>query len=154
MKEIRNSIKAIIIREGKILLTKNKDKWGYFYLLPGGGQKHKENMVDALQRECLEEINSKVKIIDLVYVREYIGKNHEFAEWDKEVHQIEYMFQCDLKGSRSLDIGSSPDAWQEDIEWIPLINLKKVRLYPSILKDLITKKGYLNRDKIYLGDIN
>jgi ADP-ribose pyrophosphatase YjhB (NUDIX family) len=154
MKEIRNSIKAIIIREGKILLTKNKDEWGYFYLLPGGGQTHNENMVDALQRECLEEINSEVKIMDLVYVRDYIGKNHEFAEWDKEVHQIEYMFQCELKENQPLDIGSSPDAWQEDIEWFPLKNLKKIRIYPSILKDLISEKGQLNRDKIYLGDIN
>jgi len=33
---IRNSIKVIIIENNKILLTKNKDESGIFYLLPGG----------------------------------------------------------------------------------------------------------------------
>lgn len=38
MISIRNSAKAIIIKDGRILLTKNEDQFGTFYLLPGGGQ--------------------------------------------------------------------------------------------------------------------
>ena len=44
-KSIRNSVKAIIIKDEKVLFTKNKDKDGVFYLLPGGGQEHGENMI-------------------------------------------------------------------------------------------------------------
>ena len=33
---IRNSAKAIIIQGEKVLLTKNQDNDGYFYLFPGG----------------------------------------------------------------------------------------------------------------------
>lgn len=53
---IRNSAKAIIINEDKILLTKNQDNEGYFYLYPGGGQEYRETLHDALIRECIEEV--------------------------------------------------------------------------------------------------
>lgn len=59
---IRNSVKAIIIMNGEILLTKNQDPEGFFYLFPGGGQEHGETFHEALQRECLEEIGSSVQI--------------------------------------------------------------------------------------------
>jgi ADP-ribose pyrophosphatase YjhB (NUDIX family) len=45
---IRNSAKAIIISGDKILLTKNQDNEGYFYLFPGGGQEHGETIHNAL----------------------------------------------------------------------------------------------------------
>lgn len=27
---------------------------------------------------------------DIAYIREYLGKNHEFAEWDYDIHQVEF----------------------------------------------------------------
>ena len=154
MKPIRNSIKAIIIEQGKIFLTKNKDKKGFFYLLPGGGQEPGENMKNALLRECLEEINKEIEIIDLLLVREYIGKNHEFSKWDKDVHQIEYMFKCDVKGERSIEMGENPDIMQEDVEWVLLKKLKNIRIYPNILKELFNEDGSLKQGSRYLGDVN
>lgn len=56
MKPIRNSAKAIIMEDEKILLTVNKDDAGLFYLCPGGGQEHSESLRQAVIRECLEEI--------------------------------------------------------------------------------------------------
>ena len=47
MRHIRNSAKAIIIKDEKILLTKNQDTLGIFYLLPGGGQEPGESIVEA-----------------------------------------------------------------------------------------------------------
>ena len=61
MKPIRNSAKAVIIQNEKILLTKNKDDFGFFYLFPGGGQDHGEELKDAVKRECLEELEKKWK---------------------------------------------------------------------------------------------
>ena len=154
MKPIRNSIKAIITEKGNILLTKNRDKQGFFYLLPGGGQEPGENMKVALLRECMEEINKEIEIMDLVLVREYIGKNHEISKWDKDIHQIEYMFKCDIKGERSIEIGETPDIMQEDVEWVPLKKLKNIRIYPSILKKIFKEDGSLQQEKRYLGDVN
>nr|WP_077596778.1 NUDIX domain-containing protein [Oceanobacillus kimchii] len=93
---IRNSAKAIIINGDKVLLTKNQDRDGYFYLFPGGGQKHGETIHTTLLRECIEEIGMKVEIRELLHIREYIGKNHEHSTFDFNVHQVEYYFICNL----------------------------------------------------------
>lgn len=152
-KNIRNSVKAIIIKDKKILLTKNRDEFGIFYLLPGGGQEHKENMIEALNRECQEEISSKVKVKNLLFIREYIGKNHEFAEFDYNIHQIEYMFECEVIDYKNIGVGLTPDSMQIGVEWIEIDKLKDIRIYPKELKKYITSKEIIN-DKIYLGDVN
>ena len=154
MKPIRNSAKALIIQDGKLLCTKNKDQFGIFYLLPGGGQEPGETIVDALKRECQEEISAEIAIGDLLFVREYIGKNHEFAEWDSDIHQIEFIFSCALKSPiGDLKTGNVPDVWQIGIEWIELSRLNEYRIYPSVLKSAVTPEGIFF-DKVYLGDVN
>lgn len=153
MGQIRNSAKAIIIKDGKLLCTRNKDHLGIFYLLPGGGQECFETIIDALKRECREEINAKINVKDILFIREYIGKNHEFAEWDSDVHQIEYMFECELVEGTELKNGNVPDSMQTGVEWLDLKEFKKYRIYPEVLKDLIDRNGIINK-KIYLGDTN
>ncbi|UUI01771.1 NUDIX domain-containing protein [Oceanobacillus jeddahense] len=91
---IRNSAKAIIIQDHQLLAIKKRDKDGYYFILPGGGQEHGENLHQTLQRECIEEINTTVEIANLLFNREYIGKNHEHFEFDGNIHQLEYMFLC------------------------------------------------------------
>lgn len=75
MKPIRNSVKAIIIKDGKILLNQCDFGDGKLsYIFPGGGQENGETFMEALQRECQEELGAQVKVYDLVWIREYIGK--------------------------------------------------------------------------------
>jgi 8-oxo-dGTP pyrophosphatase MutT (NUDIX family) len=95
--KIRNSAKAIIVNRDMVLLTKNQDKEGYFYLCPGGGQEHGETLHNALKRECIEEVGYYIEIGELLHIREYIGKNHEYSSFDFNVHQVEYYFVCELK---------------------------------------------------------
>lgn len=148
----RNSAKAIIIRNNEMLLTKNKDTEGIFYLLPGGGQEPFEDLHNTLIRECKEEINADIEIKDIIFIRDYIGKNHEFYEEDSDFHQTEFMFECGI-----LDIkegyGSNLDDMQIGIEWIDLNRLNDIRIYPSILKKVIKKDGTF-KSVIYLGDTN
>ncbi len=53
---IRNAVRAVILRDGAILMQK---KWsetkGHWYTLPGGGQDVQETLTEALQRECEED---------------------------------------------------------------------------------------------------
>lgn len=152
MKPIRNSSKAVIIQDQKVLLTKNKDDWGFFYLFPGGGQEASETLIEAVHRECLEEIGAEVIVKDLLYIREYIGKNHEFAEWDSDLHQVEFYFLCRLKDSISiLSNGSNPDSNQVAVEWVDLEKLEEIRVYPKALGEIIKKN---NKSNIYIGDVN
>lgn len=152
---IRNSVKAILIKGDKILLTKNQDNEGYFYLCPGGGQEHGETFHETLLRECIEEIGQLVEINHLIFIREYIGKNHEYASTDFNIHQVEYYFNCNIKESKENDIHPiNPDSYQVGMEWIPVNDLLQYRFYPKELSKYIIK--YFNGEKspIYLGDIN
>ena len=66
---------------------------------------------------------------DLLFIREYIGRNHEFSEYDRDVHQIEYMFLCGLPENGRLTIGKAPDEGQIGIAWLELTGLMRYRLY-------------------------
>lgn len=151
MQPIRNSAKAVIIQDGKLLCTKNEDQFGIFYLLPGGGQEKFETLSEALRRECREEIGAEIEIGDIVLIREYIGKNHEFAEWDAAMHQIEFMFRCRLQPGAMLHPGAVPDSMQIGVEWLELAQLNQYRIYPASLKRAIGGDGRI-AGPIYLGD--
>jgi 8-oxo-dGTP diphosphatase len=152
MKPIRNSVKAVIIQDNQLLLTKNVDAEGYFYLFPGGGQEHGEQLSDTLIRECMEEIGQKVIAADLLHIREYIGKNHQFAEWDSGVHQVEFYFQCSLENPEAeLGNGIQPDEHQVAVEWVPIERLNEIRLYPQTLGTML-REG--SKSPAYLGDTN
>ncbi|HEX3044247.1 MAG TPA: NUDIX domain-containing protein [Bacillota bacterium] len=152
MKPIRNSAKAIIIEQGKLLLTKNIDHAGFFYLFPGGGQEPGEALKETLIRECIEEIGCQISMGELIFIREYIGKNHEFSEWDSDVHQVEFYFKCVLKsGDETAVNGKNPDSMQVDVEWVPLEKLDEIRLYPKELSKKLKANSWA---PIYLGDVN
>lgn len=155
MKPIRTAPKAIIIQDGKLLVTCNRDDEGVFYLLPGGGQQHEETLPEALRRECLEEIGAKVEVGELLFVREYIGSHHEFAGFEADVHQIEFMFRCLLEDGEIPTMGVVPDKWQTEIAWLPIDDLASHRLYPAALKEpiaLLVQKE--TSGPCYLGDVN
>ena len=150
---IRNSAKAIIIKNGKLLAIQKTDKDGPWYLLPGGGQVPRETLHKALVRECKEEINVDIQIGELRFIREYISENHEFAENEPECHQIEFMFICEIKNQAAVSVGHHPDEGQESIQWLPLEKLIDYRLYP-----LSMRKHFMEIDHaaapVYLGDVN
>ncbi|MEA3238227.1 MAG: NUDIX domain-containing protein, partial [Candidatus Bipolaricaulota bacterium] len=108
MSGIRNSAKAIIIEDDRILLTRNRNNAGEFYLLPGGGQRHGESLSEALVRECLEEIGVRVSVGNLLLVRDYISAHHEFASEDANAHQVEFMFRCRIPAGE-VHVGKTPD---------------------------------------------
>ncbi|KOR87645.1 NUDIX domain-containing protein [Paenibacillus solani] len=153
MKPIRNSAKAIIVRDHQVLLTKNVDHLGDFYLFPGGGQEKGETLVQALVRECQEEIGREVEVLDLRHVREYIGANHEFAEWDSDIHQVEFYFECRLVGESDLFQGHNPDEYQVGVEWVDLSALDQIRLYPHSLAKPLMDQAVLPA-VCYVGDTN
>lgn len=152
MDRIRVSIKAVIIDNGRILLTKNRDQQSIFYLLPGGGQNPGEPIADALKRECLEEVGARVEPGPLLFVRDYLSENHDFAGEHEDVHQVELMFAATLQEDPAQRATSHPDSMQIGVEWVPLMALRERRLYPSALKALLMEP--LPGGALYLGDVN
>ena len=92
----RNSCKAVVFDGDTVLLTRNGDRMGDFYLLPGGGQRMGETLHAAVRRETAEETGWLVNPGRLLLVRDYIGAHHEFAGEDGDVHQVELMFAAEL----------------------------------------------------------
>ncbi len=152
----RNSIKAVIIRDGRLLVTVNKDPWGEFLLLPGGGQEFGETMTQALERECREELSCAVIVGDLLGIREYIGAHQEFAATDSDIHQVEVMFACELAPGCEPHIGDCADDegdWaQTGVMWVPLGELSQHRIYPAALREWLPTLPEPKRR--YLGDVN
>lgn len=152
MKPIRNSAKAVIVQDGRLLVIRLEDQYGTAYVFPGGGQEKGEELKDAVARECLEEIGQAVNVGELLHIREYIGKNHEFAEWDADIHQVEFYFACSLIDPEATVFeGSNPDDHQVAVEWIALEELSQIRLYPKTIGELLLQAG---SSSIYLGDLN
>jgi 8-oxo-dGTP pyrophosphatase MutT (NUDIX family) len=147
----RISVKALIIDAGRILLPLHRDDAGLYYILPGGGQEVGETSAEALVRECREELGVDVSVGELLGARDYIARNHEFAATDN-AHQVELMFRCSLAGESAPVLGANPDPRQIGVEWVELVQLDRVRLYPRRLAEILATRGDVAFG--YLGDVN
>ena len=152
-KRIRPAARAIIICNGCLLATKMRDHRGVYYILPGGGQNHGETLEDAVKRECLEEVGLVVKVLRLLYVREYIGKNHNFSKRHVAFHQLEHVFECSVDDPEGACPGLETDNHQIGVSWLSLEAFDNIRFYPEAIKPYI-KPDRLAFPSLYLGDCN
>ncbi|AKM81213.1 MAG: MutT/Nudix family protein [Candidatus Pacebacteria bacterium GW2011_GWF2_38_9] len=116
VKFIRPGIKAFIVRDGKILVVKEKvkrfGKETIIYDLPGGGIDPGENLHDALHREVMEEVGLKIEIGKSVGNWDFVIPSFEDPNFS--VHIICMGYQCKLLGEQMIDIDKNP-AKLEDI---------------------------------------
>jgi len=152
-KRVRNSAKAVIIRDGKLLVLIKRDQVSTYAVLPGGGQTWGETLADALVRECQEEIGAKVRVGKLLFIREYRSAQHEFAELNSDIHQVEFYFKCKLSKDYHPAQGSLPDPGQEEVRWVALDELDAAHLYPRVICPLLADLKHADFP-IYLGDCN
>lgn len=146
----RNSAKAVIIKDNKLLSIEKVDEVGPWYLLPGGGQEFGETLIDALKRECMEEVGADVEVGKMILCREYIGKNHEFAETDSDFHQVEFYFYCKLISNINESAATQPDIGQTGVRWLSLTDDKDSRLFPKFLLSALNNVNEFT----YYGDKN
>jgi ADP-ribose pyrophosphatase YjhB (NUDIX family) len=150
---VRVAPKALIIDDGRLLVLEMLDDEGPWYLLPGGGQRHGETLAEALRRECREEIGAEIEVGPVLLIRDYIGRNHEFA-WDHpDAHQLEIMFLCSLADGHRPGSGTRPDDGQQGVTWLRLDEIEQHRFYPLTLRPTL-RAGIPNVGAAYLGDIN
>jgi ADP-ribose pyrophosphatase YjhB (NUDIX family) len=134
---IRVCAKAIIIRGGRILAVKYAGESGEYYALPGGAQHHGETLLEALERECREELGVKVSNQCLRFIREYIGALGESSWRDAEIHQVEFMYECEIEGPDKPIGGTHQDHLQVDVEWLPIDRISDYRFYPKKLVEYL-----------------
>lgn len=149
---IRNAARALIIREGRILLLRKEGgSVGNRYALPGGAQEPGETLTQALVRECREEIGAVVRVRDLAYVADYSKPRDTTPPSVRQV--VEFLFVCDIDSDYVPTNGPRPDKRQVAVEWVALDLLPRVTLQPRTLARYLSQweKG---RREVYLGRID
>ncbi len=148
---IRNAVRAMVIRDGNILLLKKEDETGIRYALPGGGQDVGETLSESLQRECIEEINTRVSIVELVHVADFYKPRS--SEPNTTRHMVEFLFYCQVPEDYVPQNGHHPDPHQVDVIWMALTTLADAPLFPISMAQRISQFLH-QRDPVYLGVIS
>lgn len=152
---IRTAARAVIVNEGKILLTENTDEYGnIYYLIPGGGQNHNETIVDALKRECKEEIGAEVEVGDILFVYEYIEDRHEKVLCGKGFHQVDMLFNCSLQTPVNLEVASEQDVSQIGLKWLDAEMIATSDIKPNCIRDRLYEAIVSSVEHIYLGEVD
>jgi ADP-ribose pyrophosphatase YjhB (NUDIX family) len=149
---IRNAVRAVIVRDEAVLMQK---KWqqdrGFWYTLPGGGQEVQETLIEALQRECEEEIGTNVLVESLLGVADFFKQRR--TDPPSSRHLIEFLFACSVPEAYRPGPGPHPDKHQIEVVWLPFAEFSQVELFPKSLEvDLLPV--FQGNKPLYLGVID
>jgi len=147
---IRTSAKAVIVHDGRVLLQKANWDGRDVHFLPGGGQNPGEPLDRTAVREVLEETGLTVRVERLLWLREYIGLNHESAT-EADTHRVEAIFLCTPISDPNRLGGHLHDDLQTGLEWLPLDKAADptTDLLPSAVRELLPQ---LTSDTPHPGD--
>lgn len=110
---IRPTVRAVIIRSGKLLVQVKQRSGGPLYLtLPGGAQELGESMPESIARECHEEIGAAVSVGQLLHMAEVFKQKESGVR-----HQVEALFACEVPAGYTPRMGPAPDRSQVDTIW-------------------------------------
>lgn len=115
----RPGVYALIIKDGKIVIVRNRSTGKYFF--PGGGVNIGEKIEDALKREVSEETGLKIVIERFFHFKESF---FYYDPWNEAYHSFSFFFICrpaTLTFANKKDI---QDEEAENPEWIEIKNLK------------------------------
>ena len=147
---IRNAVRAVITRNDAVLLQRKVDDNGCErYALPGGAQEQGESLLDALQRECEEEIGTRVEVVDLLLVGDYFKQRETVPPTTRQL--VEFLFSCTVDPDYEACNGPRPDKHQVDVLWIPFAQLADINLVPADYSALLMRQ---EQERIYTGQLS
>lgn len=128
----RNSAKAIIINNGKILVNRCVSRFGEYYSLPGGGQLDGEILTETVHREVLEETGYSVTPLRMAGIYERVSEGRD----EGLCHKIYFIFLCRLDNG-DCAVPTETDRFQTGSDWIPLREIASRNLFPRAIRDNI-----------------
>lgn len=142
-RNIRNSAKALIIRDGKMAAIKVRDSEAEWYIMPGGGQEAEETLEEAVCREVAEELGLRVRCKELLFAVEGVH--------GESFHRVDLVFLCEYIGEIE-GTALHGDTNQVGVEWLDIETLLSQPLYPSRLRRQIMNVYEGKAHKVYLGN--
>ena len=140
---IRNTVKAIIIHNDKILLNKCEDeKFGAYFSLPGGGQHVYETLHEAVVREVREETGFTVTPTRFAALCETIFTNKAYEKTHpNNMHRVYHVFICEITNAERI-LPTEKDKQQTACEWVPVDFItasKNIRLFPAAVSECLNE---------------
>jgi len=134
--KFRPSVYAIIIKAGKILLSKQLD--GYDF--PGGGVNVGETLQEALIREAKEETGLDVRAGRLVELGDSFFR--KFSD-KKFVHVIYAYYLCEITGGKLSTefFDENEKKYAAMAEWIDINAVDKLKFYNAVDSPKLIRKA-------------
>lgn len=149
--DIRPTVRAIIVQRQRILLLrKDYGELGERFVLPGGGQEPGETLHETLQRECQEEIDTRVEIGPMLHAADFFKLRETVPPTRR--HLLELVFRCQVPADYVPRNGLHPDKHQVDVIWAELAQLPDMPLFPPYLEECISRLDDPQRP-LYLGKV-
>ncbi len=129
----------------KILLVKNRNE--DFWYLPGGGWDYeKENIIECATREVLEETGLKVKILKLIYLR-------EFRDAPETVFLEIFWIAKPMEDTKLSDLHVDIDGNVETTKWFTKDELENVKVFPERLQNTFWENidTFLQNEDPFIG---
>ncbi|MTI45938.1 NUDIX domain-containing protein [Roseibium hamelinense] len=144
--DIRSTPRAFILKADKLLVQEKRHPIkGHYYTLPGGKQDPGESLVDALHRECLEEIGAHITIDRLIHVAEVFRlKTNPVIR----AHQLDFVFAASVDDGYTPQMGHHPDPSQVATLWLSTDKADMLR--PSYVTNLF-RRSVSSYAPLYLG---
>lgn len=152
---IRVSARAIIVRDGRLLVQHYREGEVTWCVTPGGGIEKGERLDDGLKREVLEETGLEIEVGPLRYIRELRGVTRIklLGGLSPDFHAIEHIFEARIVRAVPGAV-IQPDNYATDTEWLPLDGLAAAGFYPEPLQERLPRDlvaGFPG-GAVYLGD--
>lgn len=150
---IRNSAKALILKDGKLLLNSHLTSTGELYHdLPGGGQNPYETMEEAVVREVREETGLRVEPVRFAALCEEIFTNEDMRRrFPQYCHRCMHIFLVRVLPG-PVGEKSEPDFQQTGSAWFTPQEAEALPLVPLQLRGRVAQ--VLNAPgPVYLGSI-
>jgi len=131
---MRQSVRAIIIKDGQLLLMKRNKFGQQFYSLVGGGVDEGEMPEQALHREVAEESSLTIAKPRLVVVQQ----DPQFGE--QLIYLAEYVSGTPQLAATSAEAADTADG-QNTYEpiWLAIDRLPSIKLLPNELQQLLVQ---------------
>ena len=128
----RVNVRAIIWKDGKLLVVKRKNKEGvsHYYATPGGGIDPMESLTDCLKREIMEETGIEAVPGKLLFVQQFPAEREGYDE------ELEFFYAVENpEDFANIDLENTTHGHIE-IAICEYVDPKSVTLYPEFLQTI------------------